>query len=109
MNSITLVGNLTADPDLTYTSTTGKAVAKMTVACDRSRMQDSKTDYILCESWETLAETVNADFRKGHFVKVTGVLHIDAYEKDGVKRTIAKVIAKKVERVERSADDEGAA
>lgn len=103
MNSITIVGNITADPEMT-TTTTGKSVAKITIACDRSRAQDSKTDYIPLEAWEAIAENLHKNFRKGDFVKVTGILHLDTYEKDGVKRTKASVVVKTLAKIEKTED-----
>ena len=103
MNQITVVGNLTADPEIRYTSG-GKAVAHFTVASDRSRAKDAKTDFLQCEAWEALAESVNTDIRKGHFIRVTGTLRLESYEaKDGTKRTAAKVIVRKVEAVTEAA------
>ncbi len=99
MNTITLVGNLTSDPEIRYTSS-GKAVAKITVASDRSRAKDSKTDFIPVEFWEQLAESVNANFKKGSFVRVTGTLHLDEYEaQDGSKRRSATVVGRKIEPI----------
>ena len=109
MNQITVVGNLTSDPEIRYTSN-GKAVAHLTIASDRSRAKDSATDFIPCEVWEQLAETVNADLKKGDFIRVTGSLRLESYEaKDGTKRTGAKVVIRKVERVSADAANDEAA
>ena len=102
VNKIEIIGNLTAAPEITHT-TGGKAVTKFTVACDRGRSESAGTDYIRVEAGEALAETVNAEFGKGDFVRIVGSLRISNFEKDGTKRTAAHVVARKVSRVAQEA------
>ncbi len=107
MNTIVLVGNLTKNPELRYTTQRSTAVAHFTIASDRSRKADSKTDFFNCEAWALLAEQVNADLAKGAFVRVTGYVKLDEYEaQDGSKRRSATVVARKVEQVSAQADTE---
>ena len=102
MNTIVLVGNLTKNPELRYTTQRSTTVTHFTVASDRSRKADSKTDFFNCEAWALLAEQVNADLAKGAFVRVTGYVKLDEYEVNGEKRRTATIVARKVEKVERT-------
>lgn len=90
MNNITLMGRLTRDPEIRYT--TGKdpvAVAKFTLAVRRNAEQ---TDFIDCVAWAGTAEMVEKYFTKGMMMAVTGSLQIDNWEtKEGEKRRSAVV------------------
>lgn len=87
MNTIEIVGNLTADPEIRYTRG-GKAIANFGIASDRSRQPDSRTYYVPVSAWESLAENAMTTLRKVAFVRVRGALRVDAYEAaDGGKRT----------------------
>ena len=64
-NRITLIGRLTADPSLIYTSN-GNAVSRMTLAVDRKykdKEGNKQTDFIPIVMWNKLGETV-ADYLK---------------------------------------------
>ncbi len=91
-NTITVVGNLTKDPTMRYT-TTGKPVTDFTVACNHGwRDRDSQTwvegeaSFFKVECWETMAENVVESIRKGDPVIVVGRLNRRTYEQDGVTR-----------------------
>ena len=90
MNNITLMGRLTRDPEIRYT--TGKdpvAVAKFTLAVRRNQEQ---TDFIDCVAWAGTAEMIEKYFVKGMMMAVTGSLQIDNWEtKEGEKRRSAVV------------------
>lgn len=89
--TITTVANLTADPELRFTGA-GKPVAKIGVACNRSRKTDTgfettHTVFLTVQLWEADAETAAEHLRKGDRVVVTGELLVDEWEgKDGSKR-----------------------
>lgn len=103
MNKIIIIGRLTQDPTLIYT-TNGNATSRMTIAVDRN-YKDSNgerpTDFIPVVSWGKLAETVANYMKKGKLVAVEGSLEIRSYEKDGDKRYIAEVIAENVRFLEK--------
>lgn len=91
--SITLVGNLTGDPELRFTQS-GAALAAFTVAStprvfDRQsgQWQDGDTLFLRCTAWRDLAENVADTLRKGMRVIVQGRLTQSTYERDGQKRT----------------------
>ena len=97
---ITVAGNLTADPDLRYT-TTGTAVASFTVAASRrvydagaGEWRDGDTLFLRCSAWRHLAEHAAESLTKGTRVVVTGRLRQRDYEAaDGQKRTVYEVDA----------------
>ena len=94
---ITVIGNLTADPELRFTPS-GAAVANFTVAStprtfDRqaNEWKDGDTLFMRCSIWREAAENVAESLTKGTRVIVTGRLVQRAYEKDGQKRTVVEL------------------
>ena len=91
MNSINLVGRLTADPELKQTNS-GKSVCSFTLAVSRPRVKDT-TDFINCNVWNQSAEYLTSYGHKGNLVAVTGVLTSRKYDdKDGNHRTAFEVV-----------------
>jgi single-strand DNA-binding protein len=92
--NITVVGNLTGDPELKFTPS-GAAVANFTVAStprtfDRqtSEWKDGEALFIRCDAWRQLAENVAESLQKGQRVVVTGSLKVRNFERqDGSKGT----------------------
>ena len=98
MNLVTLIGRLTADPELKFFSS-GTAISKGTIAIDRSYKKDNQTvtDFIPVEVWGKQAEYFATCIQKGYLVAISGSLHIDRYiDSDGNNRNFAKVIAHKI-------------
>jgi single-strand DNA-binding protein len=97
--STTLIGNLTADPELRFTSS-GVAVANVTVAStprtfDRqaNKWKDGDTLFMRCMIWREAAEHVAESLTKGARVIVTGRLVQRSYEtREGEKRTVIELI-----------------
>lgn len=95
---ITLIGNLTADPDLRFTPS-GAAVANFTVAStprnfDRqtNEWKDGEAMFLNCAVWRQAAENVAESLTKGMRVVVTGRLRARSYEtREGEKRTVFEV------------------
>jgi single-strand DNA-binding protein len=95
---ITLVGNLTNDPELRFTPS-GAAVAKFTVAStprymDRqtNEWKDGDTLFLQCQIWRQAAENVAETLTRGMRVIVSGKLKQRSYEtKEGEKRTVFEV------------------
>lgn len=91
MNRINLIGRLTRDPELRYTqSATPLAVVQFTVAVNRRKK--GECDFINCNAFGKTAETIEKYFKKGAQIGIDGSLRIDTAEKDGEKRTYAKVV-----------------
>jgi single-strand DNA-binding protein len=109
-NRITLVGNLTRDPEIRYVGS-GAAVTKFTLAVNRRSKQQEETDYIDCVAWDKLAETCNTYLKKGMSCLVDGRLSIRSYEtKEGEKRKATEVVVntmQMLDRANRGAGDDG--
>ncbi|MDK8345459.1 single-stranded DNA-binding protein [Brevibacterium sp. UMB1308A] len=98
MTEVTLIGNLTADPELRFTPS-GKAVANFTVAntprvFDKQAGQyvDGEPMFLRCNAWKYLAENVAETLAKGNRVIVQGKLKSRSFEdKEGNKRTVFEV------------------
>ena len=96
--TITLVGNLTADPELRFTPS-GAAVANFTVAStprtfDRqtNEWRDGDAMFLSCAVWRQAAENVAESLQKGMRVIVQGRLKSRSYEtREGEKRTAGVV------------------
>lgn len=97
MNLVTLIGRLTADPELKFFSS-GTAISKGTIAIDRSYKKDNQTvtDFIPVEVWGKQAEYFATCFQKGYLIAVSGSLHIDS---DGNNRNFAKIVVHKLMRL----------
>ena len=101
-NRITLVGNLTRDPEIRYVGS-GAAVTKFTLAVNRRSKQQEETDYIDCVAWDKLAETCNTYLKKGMSALVDGRLSIRSYEtKEGEKRKAAEVVVNTMQMLDRA-------
>lgn len=101
--TVTVVGNLTADPELRFTPA-GQAVASFTVATN-PRHFDKKTGgwvddepaFFRCSLWREAAENMTESLRKGMRVIVTGRLVQRSYmTREGDKRTTMEVQAEEV-------------
>src|SRR5438270_11993995 len=95
---ITVVGNLTADPELRFTPS-GAAVANFTVAStprtfdkNTNEWKDGEALFLRCSVWRQAAENVAESFQRGTAVIVQGRLKQRSYEtKEGEKRTVFEV------------------
>lgn len=96
--TITVVGNLTADPELRFTPS-GAAVANFTVAStpriyDRQsgEWKDGEALFLRCNIWREAAENVAESLIRGSRVIVTGRLKQRSFEtREGEKRTVVEV------------------
>ncbi len=96
--TITIAGNLTADPELRYTAS-GAGVASFTVAStprtfDKASGQrkDGEALFMRCNVWRQVAENVAESLTRGSRVLVTGWLKQRSFEtKDGEKRTVIEL------------------
>lgn len=118
-NNVTLIGNLTRDPELRFTAG-GKAVASFGLAVNRRYQVNGewqeKVSFFNCTAWDTLGENLSASLTKGTRVIISGRLEQREYDtKEGEKRNVVEVIIDEagpslrwaradVERVVRSTD-----
>lgn len=118
-SNVTIVGNLTRDPELRFTAG-GKGIASMGVAVNRRWQQNGewqeKASFFNVTAWDTLGENAAASLTKGMRVVVTGRLEQREYEtKEGEKRNVVEIVADEIgpslrwarAEVERIARDSG--
>ena len=100
---VTVVGNLTADPELRYTQS-GLAVANFTIAStprtfDRqaNEWKDGEALFLSCSVWRQAAENVAESLTRGMRVVVQGRLKARSYEtREGEKRTVFEIEVEEV-------------
>lgn len=100
MNVCTLIGRLTADPDLKYTSGQNQiAIATFTLAVDRmvKAGQQKQADFIRIKVFGKTAENCDRFLSKGSKCGVIGSIQTGDYEKEGRKIYYTEVIARNVE------------
>ena len=97
-NKVILVGNLTRDPELRYTSK-GLAIAKLSLAVNRTYRNESgetkeETTFVDIDSFGKQAETLANYLKKGRSVLVEGRLRLDQWEdkQSGQKRSRLGVV-----------------
>jgi single-strand DNA-binding protein len=96
---LTIIGNLTADPELSFTQGSGDAVSNFTVAStprtfDRqsNEWKDGETLFMRCSAWRELGQNVADSLQKGMRVIVTGVLKSRKFQtKEGENRTVIEL------------------
>ena len=112
MNKITLIGNLTHDPEVRSTPN-GVTVCTFTIAVNRRFAQqggEKATDYFRINAWRQLGENCARYLAKGRKVAVIGELQARTYEaKDGTTRMSLDVQADEVEFLSPKQQEDGAA
>lgn len=99
-STVTLVGNLTRDPELRFTQG-GRAVATLGIAVSRRYQVNNEwqeqTSFFNIVCWGTLGENAAASLTKGTRIMVTGRLEQRSYEtQDGDKKSIVEVVADEI-------------
>lgn len=96
-NTVTLVGNMTRDPELRYTAN-GVPVASFGLAWNRKDKADQDiASFFDVTCWRDLAEHVAESLGKGTRVVVYGRIEQDTWENsDGEKRSKVKVVAEEI-------------
>lgn len=104
MNNVSLIGRLTADPELRRTQS-GLATTRFTVAVDRrfaKQGEERQTDFINIVAWRQTAEFICKYFTKGQRIALTGSIQTGSYTaNDGTKRYTFDVVADSVEFTEK--------
>lgn len=103
INNVVLVGRLTKDPDLRFTSS-GSAVATFTLAVNRNFTNHSgnrEADFISCVIWRKPAETLANYARKGTLLGVTGRIQTRSYEnQQGQRVYVTEVVCENFQLLE---------
>ena len=99
LNKVVLIGRLTRDPELRYTSS-GIAVTRFTLAVDRNytnQQGERQADFIPIVVWRGQAETSAKYLSKGRLVAVSGRIQTGSYETpEGQRRYTTDVVADEV-------------
>ena len=107
LNCVTLMGRLTADPEV-RTTTTGKSVCTFSIAVDRSFAragEQRQTDFINIVAWRTTAEFISKYFRKGNAICICGSIQTRSWTaNDGSKRYATEVVADEATFVEKKGE-----
>ncbi len=90
-NRIILVGNLTRDPELSFTPN-DVAVCKFSIATEYKYKDKKEVCYVGCVLFAKSAETFNQYMKKGSQVLVEGRLKLEQWEKDGRKLSKHSVV-----------------
>lgn len=95
INNVTLMGRLTAAPEL-KTTTSGVNVTAFCIAVDRrfqSKDGQKQADFINCVAWRNTAEFITRFFNKGDLIAVTGEIQTRKYQdQNGNNRTAFEVV-----------------
>jgi len=99
INHVVLVGRLTRDAELKYT-TNGQAVCKFCVAINRRRKNgdqwEDEANYFDVVLWGRQGEALNQYLLKGKSVGVDGELRQDKWQQDGQNRTKVEIVANNI-------------
>lgn len=98
MNKLTIIGNLTRDPEL-RTTPQGKQVCSLDVAVNRRKKIEGQpeADYFRVNAWGALGETCAKYLAKGRKVAVIGSVSLSKREHDGKFYASLEVFAEEVE------------
>ena len=102
LNRVVLIGRLTKDPDLRYT-TSGVPVTRFTLAVNRNftnSQGEREADFIPIQTWRGTAENCAKYLSKGRMVAVAGRIQTGSYEQDGQRRYTWEVVADEVRFLE---------
>lgn len=113
-NTVSLIGNLGADPEVRYLPD-GKPVANLRLAVsdfykDRNGVRQQKTYWFTCVAWNKNAEILSEYTRKGSKIAITGRLTTREWQdQTGAKRVNTEIIINDLELLSRIHNDEEAA
>jgi len=100
MNSVSLIGRLTKDPEVKYGAESQLAVARFSIAINKGKDKNGKekgADYPNIVCFGKTAELVEKFVVKGRLVGVTGRIQTGKYEKDGRTTYTTEVLADRVD------------
>lgn len=98
MNSVQLIGRLTRDPEVRYTTGQNQtAVARFSIAVNDGFGENERTSFINIVVFGRQAENCERYLAKGRQVGITGRIQTGSYEKDGRTVYTTDVVANRVE------------
>lgn len=100
MNKVILIGRLTANPELRYT-TSNNAVTTFSIAVDRNFKNENgnkEADFINIVAWNKKAELIHQYLKKGDRVGISGRLQVRKYQNErGENRYVTEVVLEEIE------------
>lgn len=110
MNNVSLIGRLTADPELKHTQS-DVAMTRFSIAVDRQYVrqgEERQADFINIVAWRQTAEFICKYFSKGRRIAITGRIQTGSYTaQDGSKRYTFDVVADNAEFCDSKQDSSG--
>jgi len=96
VNKVTLIGNLTRDPEVRYMPN-GEAVANFAIACnetwkDKNGQKQERAEFVNIVMYRKVAEIAGEYLKKGSSVYLEGRLQTRKWQKDGIDRYTTEVI-----------------
>lgn len=105
MNEVTIIGNVTGDPEVRYAGET--VVAHLTVAVKNPSKGEDSTSFIRCVAFNKTAENIEKYVFKGSKVGIVGYIKTGSYtNKDGKKVYTTDVVINKIEFLSRKESTE---
>ena len=109
LNKVVLMGRLTKDPELQYSSANNVPFINFTLAVNKrfaKKGEEKQADFPRCIAWNKTAEFINNYFAKGKMIVVVGRLETSSYEDaDGKKIYKTHVVAEEVSFGDSKTDD----
>lgn len=100
MNKVILLGRLTKDPEIRFTTTSSTAIANFTLAVNRKfakQGDEQQADFIPVVAWGKTAEFCEKYFKKGQQVSIVGRIQVRKWvDKEGGNRYSTEVVAEEV-------------
>ncbi|WP_010681290.1 single-stranded DNA-binding protein [Acetivibrio cellulolyticus] len=97
MNKVILMGRLTKDPELRYTTNNNTAVCSFTLAVDKGfakQGEERQADFIPIVAWDKLADFCSKYFAKGRQVAIVGRIQTRTWDdNEGKKHYVTEVVA----------------
>ena len=108
LNSVNIMGNLTRDPEIKYTSS-GKSVCNLSIANNRVYNKGSErvteVSYFDIEVWGAVAENCAKYLKKGSGIIVEGRLRQDRWERDGKTQSRVRIAANNIHFLPRKREE----
>lgn len=109
-NQFQFIGNLTRDPELTYTPN-GTAVANIDIAVnsswtDKDNQKQEKVNYFRLKTWAKSAENAGKFLSKGSMIFAEGSIENNTYDKDGQKVYGFEFVADRIQYLSKKKGDE---
>lgn len=109
MNKAILMGRLTRDPELRYTTTNNVPVCSFTIAVDRRFVrqgEERQADFIPIVAWDKTAEFCSRYFTKGQRVAIVGRIQVRTWDdNEGKRHYVTEVIAEEAHFADSKTDD----